>query len=157
MLTNSIMTLKPKDPKAAQTELKSLERSMGKSDGDVLLLDAARTLDATSDFKLGPSPDAATGKMCLLSESKWSNAKVGLGATSCQRLPNDTVTLHIGGRLFARGMYAHAPNTYKYDLGGKWNRLTGGAGLADVHEWSVFFDIHGGRQGIVTLKENRRR
>ena len=135
--------LMAKNGKAVPAELKKLEQAAGKSDGDLLLLDAARTLAATLDFKPGPSPAAATGKTCRLSESQWKEAKVGWGQPVVNRLPNETVALHVGGRLFARGLYAHAPSAYTFELAGKWNRLTGSAGLADDHEGSVVFVIQG--------------
>ena len=138
-----IAALIAKKGAAVQAELKKLEQAAGTSDGDVLLLDAARTLAATLDLKPGPSPAEATGKSCRLSESQWKEAKVGWDQPVVNRLPNETVALHVGGQLFARGLYAHAPSKHTYDLAGKWNRITGSAGLADGNEGSVIFVIEG--------------
>jgi hypothetical protein len=46
-----------------------------------------------------------------------------------------------GSRLLTRGLYAHAPARHVWDLGGKWARLAGTAGLADGHAGSVVFTI----------------
>jgi hypothetical protein len=138
-----IEALTAKDSHDVQTELKKLEQTAAKNDADALLLDAARALAATLDFKPGPSPAAATGKTCRLSESLWKSAKVGWGAPVVNRLPNESVAMYVGGHLFARGLYAHAPSSYTYQLAGKWSRLTGSAGLADNHDGSVVFVIQG--------------
>lgn len=138
-----IAALASKDDKAVQAELKKLEQTAGTSDGELLLLDVARTLAATLNFKPGPSPAAAQGTTCRLSDCQSKKATVGWGRPVVNRLPNETVVLEVGGRLFARGMYAHAPSAYTYDLAGQWNRLTGSAGLADGHDGSVVFVIQG--------------
>lgn len=138
-----IAALASKDDKAVQAELKDLEQTVGTSDGEILLLDVSRTLAATLNFKPGPSPAVATGTTCRLSDCQSKKATVGWGRPVVNRLPNETVVLEVGGSLFARGLYAHAPSAYTYDLAGKWNRLTGSAGLADGHDGSVVFVIQG--------------
>lgn len=138
-----IAALASKDDQAVQAELKKLEQTAGTSDGELLLLDVARTLAATLNFKPGPSPAAAQGTTCRLSDCQSKKVTVGWGQPVVNRLPNETVVLEVGGSLFARGLYAHAPSAYTYDLAGKWNRLTGSAGLADGHDGSVVFVIQG--------------
>jgi hypothetical protein len=68
------------------------------------------------------------------------------------RLPLDPVMLRVAGRTFARGLYAHAPSNYTYDLGGKWDKLTGFAGLAETHGGSVEFRIVGDGKELWTSK-----
>ena len=49
--------------------------------------------------------------------------------------------LTAGGRLFARGLYAHAPARHAWSLGGQWGSLTGTAGVAEGHDGSVVMSI----------------
>ena len=55
-------------------------------------------------------------------------SRVGYGRPVSNRLPEAEPLLMAGGRLFARGLYAHAPARHVWALGGKWSRLTGIAG-----------------------------
>ncbi len=133
--------VKRKDASAAATELERIEKESSKAKQDALLINVARSLAASLDMKLGPTPSTATGAACWLSESTPKTAKVGWLRPTANRLPNDSVLLSVGGRLFARGLYAHAPSTYTYDLGGKWNRLSGFAGMADGYRGTVVFVV----------------
>lgn len=56
-------------------------------------------------------------------------------------MPDESVVLSVAGQLCESGLYAHAPSRYAYDLGGKWNTLSGIAGLADGHDGSVRFVV----------------
>jgi hypothetical protein len=52
-----------------------------------------------------------------------------------------------GSRLYAQGLYAHAPARHEWELGGKWSRVTGNAGVAEGRRGSVVFSIAaGGRE-----------
>ena len=129
----------------AATELQKLEASVKAEPraSESLLIDAARNLAKSLQFKPGPSPAKADGAECSLSEATWKEARVGWLRPMVNRLPNDSVALFVGDRLFASGLYAHAPSNHTYELGGKWQTLTGLAGLADGHGGSVVFVISG--------------
>jgi hypothetical protein len=58
-------------------------------------------------------------------------------------LPGDGALLKCAGRLFARGLYGHAPSAYRWDLAGSWKTLTGHAGMADGKNGTVVFIIVG--------------
>ncbi len=51
--------------------------------------------------------------------------------------------LQVGGRFFERGLYAHAPSTYQWDLGRQWQRFRTAYGVQDGHEGSVVFVVRG--------------
>ncbi|HEX8915606.1 MAG TPA: NPCBM/NEW2 domain-containing protein [Humisphaera sp.] len=123
------------DAATAAAELKKLEAAKA----DAKTLAAARTLAGTLGFKPGAAPAEAAGGACQLSEAAWSAARVGWGKPTVNRLPGDTAVIRVGGTLFARGLYAHAPSAYKWDLGGKWKTLTAKAGVADGFDGSVVF------------------
>lgn len=124
-------------------ELQKIETNTGTSAADNLLKDAARILVRSPDFKPGPSPAMTDGAVCWLSDAMWKEARVGWLRPVANRLPNDSVAMFVGGRLFAHGLYAHAPSRHTYELGGKWQTLIGSAGLADGYEGSVVFVIVG--------------
>ncbi len=50
--------------------------------------------------------------------------------------------LQVGGEVFTSGFYAHAPSSFKFELGGKWKSLSFGYGLQDGYGGSVVFVIH---------------
>lgn len=135
--------VKRKDAQAAMAELSRFESDLERNDQLGLLITVARSLAASIDFQPGPAPNEARGTACWLSESKAKIAKVGWLRPTFNRLPNDSVLLTVNGQLFARGLYAHAPSTYTYDLGGKWTQLSGFAGNADGHRGGVVFSIIG--------------
>jgi hypothetical protein len=110
---------------------------------DERLLEAARTLAAQSSHAPDKPPSAMPGDKTWLTDNKWETARVGWLRPAVNRLPNQTVALFVGDQLFTRGIYAHAPSTYAYRLGGKWTKLTGLAGLAAGNDGSVVFVIQG--------------
>jgi NPCBM/NEW2 domain len=142
-LTKLTEAVKKNDFEQANAELTKIEKDSGNDDSQSLMIEVARSLVASIHFQPGPVPAEAKGISCWLSESKAKVAEVGWMRPSVNRLPNDTVMLSVNGRLFARGLYAHAPSTYTYELGKKWQRLTGFAGLADGHGGTVGFTILG--------------
>ena len=116
------------DGAAGQTagELKRLEEG----GAGPLILDAARELAATRDFTPSPAPAAAEGAVCHLSGAAMTSSRVGYGRAIPNRLPESGLFI-CGSRLFPRGLYAHAPASHVWELGGKWKTLAGHAGLPD--------------------------
>ena len=78
----------------------------------------------------------ATGPI-LAAEPK--SVKVGWGRPAYDHVPGPSLLLESGDQLFATGIYAHAPSTHSYDLGGTWKKLIGHCGLANGHPGSVIF------------------
>ncbi|HEX6960894.1 MAG TPA: NPCBM/NEW2 domain-containing protein, partial [Lacipirellula sp.] len=72
---------------------------------------------------------------------------VGWARPTFNRLPEASVLLESSGKLFATGIYAHAPARHEYSLGGQWESFKGNVGIATGHSGSVRFEIKGdGRQ-----------
>lgn len=132
--------VKAGDTERIAAELKKVEQA-----GDVgaQVLEIARVLSASHKLQPGPTPAEAEGDLCRLSNAKWESAKVGYHRPTVNRLPNESLVLAVGGQLFARGIYAHAPSRHEYDLGGRWKKLTGQVGLASGNSGSVVFVLHG--------------
>ena len=81
-------------------------------------------------------------KRISLSDCSTEQQSVGWGSPIVNRLPGPDFVLQSGGEMFARGIYAHAPASHPWDLGGKWHSLTGSAGLATGHPGSVVFSLY---------------
>ena len=71
-----------------------------------------------------------------LSDANWRDAKVGWGQVARnfywfdEKIKNG-VFLQLGGQFFDKGLYAHAPSRYVFDLGKKWKTFTATVGLRD--------------------------
>ena len=78
-----------------------------------------------------------------LADFRPTSAAVGWARPAFNRIPDNTMLLESGGQIYATGIYAHAPARHMYQLGGKWNSLSGKAGLASGHGGSVRFEITG--------------
>ncbi len=131
------------DASAVAAELQKIEQLDGSLASNQRLVEAARVLAGIQSFKVGTNPAEAEGDFCWLSDSKWKEARVGWLRPTVNRLPNATLTLLVGGQLFSRGIYAHAPSAYTFELGGKWRHFSGKAGLADGYDGSVVFVVSG--------------
>jgi endonuclease/exonuclease/phosphatase family metal-dependent hydrolase len=78
-----------------------------------------------------------------LSDLPPGQSRVGWGRPLRDRVPEPPFLLLSGDRLFAHGLYAHAPAQSEWLLDGTWKSLTGHAGLAEGREGSVSFRIEG--------------
>lgn len=117
------------DAAAAEAELKRLRDA----EVDSAALEMAEVLVDTLRGKPGPSAVEAEGNRQSLADLKPTVSKVGWGRPTMNRTPDPSVLIQAGGKLFPRGIYAHAPARHQWDLGGKWTKLEGKAGLAGTH------------------------
>ena len=74
------------------------------------------------------------GDQVFLSELRWTSANVGWGKPArdqyySSRSIRDAVFLELGDQFFARGLYAHAPSRYEFNLDGRWKTFEATAGL----------------------------
>jgi len=119
-----------KDARSAEAALATLVAT----NPEASVLEAAKVRVGTLTATPGPSPAEAEGPTCRLADARMSSAKVGWGRPLANDLPEDGVLFSCASRLFARGLYAHAPARHAWDLGGKWKTLSGHAGLPDAHD-----------------------
>lgn len=82
------------------------------------------------------TPAEVSGNRLNLSQAEWIDAGVGWGAPARDRYTaargiRDGVCLLPGGKFHARGLYAHPPSTYRFDLGGTWKTLSALGGLQE--------------------------
>lgn len=147
------LALLKKNSAAVASELQKIEEKAGDDASARQLVEAARSLAATLESKARPVPAQAVGEALWLTDAQRESARVGWRRPAVNRLPNESLALFVGGQLFARGIYAHAPSNYVYNLGGKWKRLSGQAGLADGNDGSVVFVIEGDGQELWRSKK----
>lgn len=72
----------------------------------------------------------------------YSEANIGWGAPCRGHVPEE-IFIEVGGEFFASGLFAHAPSSYKFDLGRRWKTLHVGYGLQDGHDGPVRFVVLG--------------
>ncbi len=99
---------------------------------------AARAADRKT---VSPADVPADVTSLALSAATPAEAKVGWLKPAYDHLPRRNALLASAGRVFERGIYAHAASTHRYDLGGRWDRLTGFCGLPTQQGGSVVFVI----------------
>lgn len=109
---------------------------------DARLSEVGTRFAATLDPSLKPAADPSAAERPL-SDLASSEAKTGYGPPLRDRLPDAAALLSCGARLFAHGLYAHAPARHVWKLDGSWKSLRGFAGVADGREGSVKFVIEG--------------
>lgn len=80
-------------------------------------------------------------KSLPLSAARPASAAVGWLEPAYDHLPRREAILASAGKVFERGIYAHAPASHRYDLAGRWERLTGSCGLPTQPGGSVVFVI----------------
>jgi hypothetical protein len=118
------------DLAAAQSELAAIEKS-GAPD---LTRTVAKKLVATlgNDPKPTPADVPPDITELALGDAKPIVAEVGWLTPAANCIPaNDQIhsPLLDSGKIYATGLYAHSPSRYVFDLGGRWHKLRGEAGL----------------------------
>ncbi len=92
---------------------------------------------------IAPADAAADATSLPLSAATPVEAQVGWIGPAFDHLPRREALLVSAGRVFERGIYAHAPARHRYDLGGRWARLRGCCGLPTSPGGSVVFVVRG--------------
>lgn len=97
---------------------------------------------------LTPAKVATSASQIFLSDFAEAEVSVGWGRPTYNRGPLDrdhSTFLTVGGRIFGKGIHAHAPSRIAYDLGGVWTRFTVKAGVMDHSRFggTVQFQIVG--------------
>ena len=90
-------------------------------------------------------------KQVYLSDYKWTQAKVGwrkarANIYGIENNKDKKLFLEIDGQLFSKGLYAHAPSIYTYNLNAKWNEFTTSFGFRDGADNTARFIIKGDGQ-----------
>jgi hypothetical protein len=133
------------DTAAAHAELAKIEQSHATAREKTV----ARKLAATIADRPKPVPAEVPGKviLLLLGDARPDHAEVGWLTPAANRIPlNDQIESPLldSGKIYATGLFAHAPSRYVYNLGGHWKRLRGEAGLHTVlqpYAYGVIFVI----------------
>jgi len=129
-LDNLIMAVILEDVASAQSELSKIERS----DASQFATSVARKLVATLDDTPKPAPADLPPEVVEvpLGDVHPELAEVGWLKPAANRIPlNGEIESPLldSGKIYATGLFAHAPSRYVYDLRGQWKTLRGEAGL----------------------------
>ncbi len=109
------------------------------------VLDRFEAHAAVDDRRQQLSPaDVPAGETTIpLSKLKPTSAKVGWLRPTYDAVADRERLLSVAGDYFASGIYAHANAAHRYQLGGKWKRLTGRCGMQTGRLGKVDFRIVG--------------
>jgi hypothetical protein len=123
-------------------------QELEKSQAPELAKEIGRKLAATINPAPKPKPADVppTVSKLALGDAQPDSAEVGWLSPAANHVPLDqgmNSPLLDCNRLYATGLFAHAPSKYVFDLGGKWKELTGLAGLHTLQQpyGSVIFVI----------------
>ena len=127
------------DTNAAKQDLAVIERSHATK----LEKAVARKLVMTLANEPKPAPANAPPEMLQLplGDAQPATAEVGWLQPAANRIPlNGEIVSPLldSGRIYATGLYGHAPSRYVFDLGGKWNRLRGETGLHTAFQGKAY-------------------
>ncbi len=132
------------DRSVARLELASIEKSSAPELGKTV----ARKLMASLQDEPKPIPARVPPEVTQLplGDAQPEVAKVGWAKPAANRIPQNKqieAPWLESGKIYATGLFAHAPSRYVYDLGGKWKSLRGEAGLHTLQQpyGSVVFVI----------------
>lgn len=115
---------------AAGKALEALEKSNASELTKTIASKLVLTMDDSP--KSTPADFPAQVTELALGDAKADSAEVGWMKPAANRIPeNDQIESPLldCGKIYATGLFAHAPSSYVFDLGGKWKRLSGEAGL----------------------------
>jgi hypothetical protein len=118
------------DAVAARKELARIERSNATDLEKAVAQKLAASLG--NDPKPTPADIPSGVSEALLGDLRPERAEVGWLKPTANRIPlNEQIQSPFldCGKVYATGLFAHAPSRYVYELGGKWTRLRGEAGL----------------------------
>jgi len=131
--TQARLQLTPLMEAAAKRDSRNVTRALSdlkRGNVEPAVMAAAEVMAASLELSPGRSPAEENGSRCYLSEAKTASAKVGWGRPVYNRLPEPGL-FSCASQLFSRGIYAHAPASHVWDLGGKWKTFTASAGIPD--------------------------
>lgn len=127
------------DTNAIQSELARLEHSRATEREETI----ARKLAAAwaNEPKIAPATAPPAQSQMFLGDARPESSEVGWLEPAANCIPlNAEITSPLldSGKIYATGLYAHAPSRYEFNLGGKWSRLRGAAGLHTAFQGRAF-------------------
>ncbi|MGO8696483.1 MAG: NPCBM/NEW2 domain-containing protein [Limisphaerales bacterium] len=142
MLTRCLIE---RDPAAVSNELLKIERGSASEEEKTVARKLAATLEKPSQLAPADVPSGITS--LPLGDARPDSAVVGWLEPAANRIPlnGEIVPPFLdSGKIYATGLFAHSPSRYVYNLGGKWKKLRGEAGLHTAfqhHAYGVIFVI----------------
>jgi len=107
------------------------------------LVQAVLAADGTLENASKPSPTEVSSGITQLAlgDARPESAEVGWLTPAANRLPlnGEIIPPFLdSGKIYATGLFAHAPSRYVYSLGGQWRTLRGEAGLHTAMQFLAY-------------------
>lgn len=134
-----IRDVQRQDEDAARKALAELEQSSATELAKTVARKLVATLRNLTNAEPADVPLEAAN--LPLGDSRPELAEVGWLKPAANRIPLNAEIqspLLDSGKIYATGLYAHSPSRYIYNLGGKWERLRGEAGLHTAFQGKAF-------------------
>lgn len=127
------------DVRAARRDLVKIEHGRATA----FEKNVARHLEATLENSPKPSPADVPPSVTQmpLGDCHPELAEVGWLQPVANRIPLNAEIVPPfldSGKIYATGLFAHSPSRYVFNLGGKWNRLRGEAGLHTAFQGKAY-------------------
>jgi len=138
-LDSMIKDVIQEDAEAVDKDLAKIEQSNATELEKTVAQKLAATLENKS--KLAPSNVPPEITKLPLGDARPQLAKVGWLKPAANRIPlNGQIPSPLldSGKIYATGLFAHAPYQYVFNLGGKWKTLRGEAGLHTAFQPNAF-------------------
>jgi hypothetical protein len=136
----------------AQALVKTLLKNTDEKSITAIYLNHLLTLCGNRAEPIELSTVMRSQKSIMLSDCRWESAKVGWRRPTrneyCRESKDDTrVFLEIGDAFHPKGLYAHSPSKYVFDLNGKWKMFKTAYGLQrGAHGKVVFVVLADGKE-----------
>lgn len=94
------------------------------------------------------APKEFDGSKMFLSDAMWESASVGWKEVARNYFTREAeykFFLENQGKLYCKGLYAHSPSSYVFNLGGKWKKFSAIVGLRDyaASQGAATFKVYG--------------
>lgn len=135
-LNDLVAAVLEEDGPATRRELRRIEQGRDNRQEKRVARKLAATLDASP--RPTPAEIATNIDRIALGDCRPETATVGWLEPQANRIPlNSQIASPLldSGNIYATGLYAHPPSRYVFQLGGKWRRLRGTAGLLTAFQF----------------------
>lgn len=134
------------DPSAGAFVLAAIDSSASSVELKAKLKILSELLDPPAPIDLATTPKESVS----LSDANWNAANVGWRDVARNHYDRQTrhrnsIYLELKGKFYDKGLYAHSPSNYRFDLDQRWKTFTATVGLRDgaAEQGSAVFEVLG--------------
>lgn len=138
----------PKLPMVTDVDIKAFHDRLLKEEKTTETALKLKILEPLVNPSAPADPLTANGKRLFLSDARWEKAEVGWQQPARNYNTKEwerTFFLENQGKIFEKGLFAHAPSVYSFKLGKKWRTFSALAAFRDDvrEEGAVRFTVWG--------------